>query len=114
MRISGIGVDIEKIERFKSVKENLLKRIFTEGEIAFCFKSANPAQHLTARFCAKEAAFKALPFKEIAFKNIEVISAADGNPSLIIHDERAKDLDIKLSLSHTLDTAIAFVVVSEE
>ncbi len=114
MKVIGIGVDIEKIERFKSVKEALLKRIFTEGELAFCLKTSNRAQHLTARFCAKEAAFKALPFKEIAFKKMEVICDTTGKPSLIIHDDRAKGLDIKLSLSHTLDTAVAFVIVSEE
>ena len=113
MAIIGIGVDMEDVCRFKNTEDKLLKRIFTEEELAFCFKAVNPWEHLAARFCAKEAAFKALPFKEIAFKNIEVKTSQDGKPRLAIHDERAKGLDIKLSLSHTDSDAIAFVVVSE-
>lgn len=112
MAIIGIGVDMEDIARFERAEEKLLKRVFTEGEISFCLKSARPASHFAARFCAKEAAFKALPFDGIAFKNIEVVSSKEGKPFLLVHDERAKGLDIQLSLSHTNDSAIAFVVVS--
>lgn len=112
MAIIGIGVDMEDVCRFKNTEDKLLKRIFTEEELAFCFKAVNPWEHLAARFCAKEAAFKALPFKEIAFKNIEVKTLKDGKPTFMIHDDRAKGLDIKLSLSHTESAAIAFVVVS--
>lgn len=112
MAVLGIGVDMESISRFKNAGDKLLKRLFTKGEIDFCFKSVNPAQHLAARFCAKEAAFKALPFKEIKFKNIEVVSGGKEQPVLVIRDERAKNLDIKLSLSHSKTAAIAFVVVS--
>lgn len=112
MAILGIGVDMENISRFKNAGDKLLKRLFTQAELNFCFKSVNPSQHLAARFCAKEAAFKALPFKQIAFKNIEVISGGKEQPVLVIRDERAKDLDIKLSLSHSQTEAIAFVVVS--
>ena len=113
MAIIGIGVDMENILRFKNAEEKLLKRVFTDEELAFCFKSVKPWEHLAVRFCAKEAAFKALPFKEIAFKNIEVKTSQDGKPNLVIYDERANGLDIKLSLSHTDTAAIAFVVVSE-
>ncbi len=112
MALIGIGVDMEDISRFENAEEKLLKRIFTDEELAFCFKSVKPYEHLTARFCAKEAAFKALPFDEIAFKNIEVKTLNDGKPSLVIHDDRAKGLDVKLSLSHTDCSAIAFVIVS--
>lgn len=112
MAVLGIGVDIENISRFKNAGDKLLHRLFTKTEIDFCFKSVNPEQHLAARFCAKEAAFKALPFKEVAFKNIEVICGGTKQPLLVVHDERAENFDIKLSLSHTKTTAIAFVVVS--
>lgn len=114
MALCGIGVDMEKISRFENASPALLRRIFTEAELAFCLKTAKPAMHLTARFCAKEAAFKALPFKEIAFKNIEVLSAPGEKPVLKVRDERAAGLKIDLSLSHTEDAAVAFVAVSKE
>lgn len=112
MSVIGIGVDIEEISRFKTAGDKLLRRLFTEKELEFCLNSVNPAQHLAVRFCAKEAAYKALPFKQIALKNIEVQGGGKSRPLLVIHDGRAKDLDIKLSLSHTANTAIAFVTVS--
>lgn len=114
MAICGIGVDMEKVSRFENASPALLCRIFTEAELSFCLKTVKPAIHLAARFCAKEAAFKALPFKEIAFKNIEVLSAPGAKPELKVHDKRADGLRIDLSISHTDDAAVAFVVVSED
>ncbi|MDD6172968.1 MAG: holo-ACP synthase [Elusimicrobia bacterium] len=112
MAICGIGVDMEKVSRFENASPALLNRIFTESELSFCLKTAKPAMHLAARFCAKEAAFKALPFDEISFKNIEVLSEPGKKPRLKIHDKRADVFKIDVSLSHTDDAAIAFVIVS--
>ncbi len=114
MAICGIGVDMEKVSRFENASPALLRRIFTEAELSFCLKTLKPAMHLAARFCAKEAAFKALPFKEIAFKNIEVLSAPGAKPELKVHDKRADGFRIDLSISHTDDAAVAFVVLSED
>ena len=38
MAVLGIGVDMESISRFKNAGDKLLKRLFTKGEIDFCFK----------------------------------------------------------------------------
>ena len=90
---------------------NILQRLFTKEEIAYSLNKKNQAQHLAVRFAAKEAVFKALPFEEIALKKIEVIRKAGQKPQVIVYDERAKDLIFKLSLSHTKNNAIAFVIV---
>ena len=62
--ITGIGIDVIQNERIRqSVQrfgDRFLNRIYTEGEIGYCKKCANPEIHYAARFAAKEAAFKAL------------------------------------------------------
>ena len=75
------GLDIEEIERFKKYENDInskfLNRIFTKNELDYCFSKKNPAQHLTARFCAKEASIKAifsLENKKLFFKQIEIIN----------------------------------------
>ena len=58
------GIDIEDISRFegKTLETDLkfLSRIFTQNELNYCFSFGNPAPHLAARYCAKEATVKAL------------------------------------------------------
>ena len=60
----GIGVDIEKISRFRNKTlekdEYFLKIIFTDKELEYSFSDSKSAQHLCARFFAKEATIKAL------------------------------------------------------
>ena len=111
MQIVNIGTDIEEVSRFENPDKKILQRLFTKEELDYCLKSKNKAQHLAVRFAAKEAVFKALPFEEIALKKIEVIRKVGQKPQIIIHDERAKDLIFKLSLSHTKNNAVAFVIV---
>lgn len=111
MQIINIGTDIEEVGRFLNLDKKVLNRLFTKEELAYCLKSKNYAQHLAARFAAKEAVFKALPFEKIALKKIEVVRKAGSKPQIVIHDERAKKLICKLSLSHTKTNAVAFVLI---
>jgi holo-[acyl-carrier protein] synthase len=108
-----IGIDIEEISRFQNkTLENdaaFLKRLFTEKELEYCFSGKNPAQHLAARFCAKEAAIKALSgIVNIPYKDIEVLNEKSGKPYLAINGCSFKT---KISLSHTKTTACATVLV---
>ena len=108
------GVDIEKIDRFNDINQDFINKVYTKNEIEYCNNKKNPAQHFAARFCAKEAVVKALTSLNIKLPNlkeIEVISQHDGVPviKLLCIDI---PFDIKLSLSHCEDTAIAFVVVT--
>ena len=111
-----IGVDIEKIERFKNkTLENdahFLKTIFTDAELEYSFSDGHYAQHLCVRFCAKEATIKALSsmgLNNISLKDIEILNNKEGVPQLKI--KNYKEVKIKVSLSHTSDNAIAFVLV---
>ena len=92
--ITGIGIDVIQNERIRdSIQrfgDRFLKRIYTEGEIEYCRKCAQPELHYAARFAAKEAAFKALGTGwagGIKWKDVEVVRMPTGKPELHLHGE---------------------------
>ena len=117
------GVDIIEIPRIRRVLERygqrFLDRIFTVDEIAYC---RGRAPNLAARFAAKEAAMKALGtgVKGVGWKDIEVVRHESGAPAIKLHqrgERRAQRLavqEISVSLSHSREYAVAFVVVRSE
>ena len=62
--VVGIGIDVVEIERIRRLmdrwQDRFLQRVFTEAEVAYALRRHDPAQHLAARFAAKEATLKAL------------------------------------------------------
>ncbi len=118
--IIGIGTDIENIARFSSlqkIKSQLFfKKIFSKKELNYCFSKKNPAQHLAARFAAKEAVTKALEkfnIKSPDYNWIEIINNQNGAPTATIHNPDFNNLQIHISLSHCKDKALAFAIVAE-
>jgi holo-[acyl-carrier protein] synthase len=113
------GVDIIKIARVQRAierhGERFYRRFFTEGERTYC--SDRPAS-LAVRLAAKEAVAKALGtgIGDVRWIEIEIVSDARGRPDLVLHgaaQRLADDLGLhewSLSLSHTDEEAIAFVV----
>jgi holo-[acyl-carrier protein] synthase len=113
------GVDIIEIDRIQRVLERwgdrFLRRIYTEGEASYC---RGRAQNLAARFAAKEATMKALGtgLRGVGWRDIEVVRNEAGAPSLVLHGRaqvRAETLGVRelaLSLSHSRNYAVAFVV----
>jgi len=105
----NIGIDIEEIFRFAKIKyeehRNFYEKIFSQNEINYCLQKADPYPHFTVRFCAKEAAIKALGDEKIGLKDIEVI-IKNKVPSLKISGNQIT----KVSLSHSQHTAIAIVM----
>lgn len=123
--IVGIGIDAVEIERvgrmFADKGERMLQRLFTGDELAYIKEKPLPAQHLAVRLAAKEAAYKALAGNELArgigWRDVEVVSRSDGAPVLRLHgraEERYRELSgssVHVSLTHSLTTAVAVVVV---
>ena len=117
------GVDIIEIPRIQQVLDRygqrFLDRIFTADEIAYC---RGRAPNLAGRFAAKEATMKALGtgVRGVGWKDIEVIRAESGAPSVKLHGrakQRAERLqlgEISLSMSHSREYAVAFVVAQRE
>jgi phosphopantetheine--protein transferase-like protein len=86
--VTGIGTDIEDIQRFakhlgpRSEPDELIREIFTEGEIHINTLSPDPAFSYTAGYCCKEAVFKAIGRSwmnaSIGWKDIELLFSDSG------------------------------------
>ena len=107
----SVGIDIEKTSRFKTpkVKRNFIKFVFSDKEIALCQKYKAPHLAFAGKFCAKEAVLKALR-ENVDIRNIEVLNSATGEPEIYISGKKRSD--IKCSVSHIKDTAIAVVIIA--
>jgi probable phosphoglycerate mutase len=121
--VLSIGVDIESISRVDNLLqrygERFLNRIFTEHEVNYSQRRKFPAQHLAARFCAKEATMKALGTGRslgVLWKHIEIVRVS-GPPRLTLHGSAAKrfqELGADRSLvtiTHAGDFAFAQVML---
>lgn len=124
------GVDLVEVARLREAYERhevFGRDIFTEEESAFCLRHRNPFPHFAARFAAKEACLKAFGVGLGGFgatgrmREVEVESAPSGKPSLRLHGsmermgKRKRIRQATVTLSHTLDLAIAMVtLVGEE
>lgn len=123
--IFGIGTDIIEVSRIKSIIEKygdaFLKRICTENEIAYC-ESFNETKyvHYAARFAAKESFSKAIGTgmtRGFKFKEIGVVNEANGKPKVELFGNLAENYSkykIHVSLSHTQENAIAYIIMEEE
>ncbi|MBW2993403.1 holo-ACP synthase [Candidatus Woesearchaeota archaeon] len=114
--MTGIGVDIESINRIKRLIEgnSFLNKVFTKNEINYCKKKANPAQHFAARFAAKEAVIKAVTFfidTNLEYTEIEILKKENGAPFVNMKNNILKSNNILISLSHCGDLAVAFVLI---
>lgn len=115
----AIGTDIEAISRFEkyACSRELSEKmgLFSSAELDYCFGSINCAQRLTARFCAKEAVYKALSslgIKNIPnFKEIEILNLPTGAPFVNFLNKDFEKFICRLSLSHSKDSAVAFVII---
>jgi len=118
------GVDLIKIARIERILthygDRFLKRVFTSAEILYC-RARLP--ELAARFAAKEAVSKALGVgvrmiarDGINWRDVEIVGDPRGKPLVRLYGraaERADELGLTewaVSLSHTREYAIAFVV----
>src|SRR5918993_4204517 len=91
MDIIGLGFDATDIPRIADVLarygDRFLRRIFTEGEIAYATRRRDPVPHFAGRFAAKEAAMKALGTghsQGVLWRDIEVVRHG-GPPQLRFH-----------------------------
>jgi len=127
--IVGVGVDAVDVTRFRRLLERrprVAARCFTESEQSDATSSADVAQSLAARFAAKEAVMKALGtgIGGFALTDVEVRrtpgSGATRNAPFLVLRGSAAELagaqgagQFHLSLTHTDDVAIAFVVAEQ-
>jgi holo-[acyl-carrier protein] synthase len=106
----GIGIDVVEIERFARVLERrpgLAGRLFLPAELEYAASRARPAQHLAARFCAKEAVVKALRPAEWDWHDVEVLPQA----RVRLSGPLAAHGSVAVSLTHG-DTVAAAVALA--
>jgi len=124
--IFGIGTDIIEISRIEQAinrSQRFCDKIFTKREQTYCNGRNNGRfQSYAARYAAKEALFKALGTGYrygFAFREIEVLNDDLGKPEIEVHGKVFQFLkenhivQIHLSLSHTKDNAVAYVVLEK-
>ena len=121
----GAGVDLCEVDRMRRVlarTPGFAARVFTDDEQAYCRARRDPAERFAARFAAKEAVLKAMGvgLGACAFRDIEVVRAESGAPSLALHGAAAELAAARgiarwhVSLSHTSVVAEALVIAVGE
>lgn len=118
--MAGVGLDllhIDRLERAIARRPGLATRLFTDAERAYADAQARPAQHLAARFCAKEAVTKALALDVLRPLEIEILRAPSGAPELHLHGTAAAraaaaGVTVGISLTHEGDLASAVAVAA--
>ncbi len=121
--VLAVGIDLESISRIDGLLQRygdrFLHRVFTKGEIAYSLRRRFPAQHLAGRFCAKEAAMKALGTGRslgVLWKNVEVVRTT-GPPQLELHGGAANRRTqlgagrALVTITHSGDLAFAQVLL---
>ncbi len=119
--VIGIGNDLVDLDRFRVVLDRtptIVGRVFTEGEQRYARQRHDPTERFGARFAAKEATMKALGvgLGEVVMRDIEVVRAESGAPSLLLHGTAAAVATERgvqrwmLTISHTDHLAQAVVV----
>jgi len=120
--VLGIGVDIVRIERMRTVPERLFLKICTDAERAYCegFGERGRDERYAGRFAAKEAVSKTLGTgfgQGVSWTDVEVLPTATGAPVVVLHgaalehQRRLGGERIHLSISHDRDHAVAMAVL---
>ena len=125
MKILGIGVDLIKNKRIKSLtrNKNFIERTFTKNEVKFAKKINNKTNYFAKRFAAKESLAKSLGTglrNNLNFKDIEIMNDKMGKPyfskskkidSIVNKRFKVKKYNVFLSISDEKDYSIAFAII---
>lgn len=102
-----IGIDLVEPERLRERLRRtpgLEQELFLPGELEYCRRQPEPAQHLAARFAAKEAVVKALGIDGFDPLEIEVLAGGE-QTALRLHGDVAVraatfNVEVRISLTH--------------
>jgi holo-[acyl-carrier protein] synthase len=121
--IVGTGLDVVEIARVRRLAtrwgDRFLERVFTPGEVAYARRRRDPAEHLAARFAAKEATLKALGTGlslGVRWREMEVRRPPGQRPTVVLSGRTAAlgaargIRALHLSLTHDAGIALAQVL----
>ncbi len=125
MKILGIGIDLIKNNRIKSLIRNksFIIRTFSKNEIKLSNKNFNKTNYFAKRFAAKEALAKSLGTgfrNKLNLKDIEILNDKIGKPyyfkskkinKIINKRFKIKNYNLFLSISDEKDYSVAFTIL---
>ncbi|KAJ1831605.1 fatty acid synthase alpha subunit Lsd1 [Coemansia sp. RSA 2711] len=124
----GIGVDIELISDINIENPTFIERNFTQREQSYCWRQPNPHASFAGKWCAKEAAIKAVSSRCLQTPKvwtkgsaaplieIEIVIEVSGAPAVVFHGDaldasiKAGVTMVKVSISHIDAFAIATAI----
>ncbi len=112
---SDIGIDLVEIKRLETIGiDKLAQRILSETEALEYQKINHPNRkksYLAGRFAAKEAIFKAFKKGDLTnnYKDFSILNDISGAPYVL--SDKYKEIEIKISITHTEAYAAAFVIL---
>ena len=122
--ILGTGIDLAEVARIRDAigryGDRFIRRIYTDGEIAYVERKANRFERYAGRFAAKEAGMKAIGTGwkvGVRWQDFEVSNLPSGRPTLRLHGEAARLAEkmgvktISLSITHTAELGMAHVIL---
>jgi holo-[acyl-carrier protein] synthase len=113
-------VELDEFEASVASRRNVVRRVFTEGELAYAGAGVRRLERLAARFAAKEAALKAVGIgwsKGVTWLDAEVVAEPEGPPRLVAHGALRRHARARggttfhLSLTHSGSYAAAVVLL---
>ncbi len=120
MEIIGIGVDLAQVERVRGLlaksPEAFRRRCYTDHEWEYAHRYRDPSERLAARFAGKEAVMKSLftGWRRIPWTDIEITGGGPPGVHLYGRARQRADMlgvtDIRISITHTRDAAMVFVI----
>lgn len=134
MAIRALGIDLVSVESFGqqlgSVGSAFAEGTFTAGELRAAGGHSGAAQHLAARYAAKEAFVKAFSgarpghapvIPAMDWREVEVVRDGWGRPALALHGALAAAVRatlgpvvMHLSITHEPTMAAAVVVIEDD
>jgi holo-[acyl-carrier protein] synthase len=122
--VIGTGVDLVENERIRDLLTkwdiHFKNKVFLPSEQAYCDNKASPWLYYAGRFAVKEAVSKAFGTgigPALGWKDIEVLRATSGAPSIQLSDHGKKLATnmgvarVLISLSHTHHFAVAHALL---
>src|ERR1700730_9230149 len=122
--ILATGVDLAEVARIREAigryGDRFIRRIYTDGEIAYVERKANRFERYAGRFAAKEAGMKAIGTgwkRGVRWQDSAVSNLPSGRPTLRLHGEAARIAEklgvktIALSITHTSELGMGHVIL---
>lgn len=115
----SIGVDIEDVDKFKTAlrfSSRFFSKTFSRPEIKYCMSKGEPAVHFAGTFAAKEALYKAVnrvKMGAVEMTDFRISHDKKGRPAVSYSGKshELESLDMKVSISHTTEYAVAVALV---